>query len=195
MKHGQSDAPVEDLLLRRWSPRAFSDKAVSDENLRSIFSAAAWAASSRNEQPWRFLVGRKGDGTWEKIHGALLTFNQLWANTSPVLYAGIAKKTFSHDGSPNGVAQHDLGAASANAALEATALGLYVHGIGAFDREALRKSFDIPEDFEPIACWALGYLGDADTLPENFRTMELAARTRKPLTETVLKSWGTPALS
>ena len=39
---GHSDIPVETLLLRRWNPRSFTKDAVSDADLASIFTAAAW---------------------------------------------------------------------------------------------------------------------------------------------------------
>jgi hypothetical protein len=40
---------------------------------------------------------------------------------------------------------------------------------------------------------ALGYLGDPETLPEKLRARELAARTRKPLTEFIYTGrWGKP---
>lgn len=194
-KHGTADVPVEEILLRRWSPRAYADTPVADADLKSIFTAAGWAASSYNEQPWRFMVGRKGDETWNKIFNTLLPLNQGWAKGAPVLYATFAKKTFSHNGSPNGVAAHDVGAASANASLQATALGLHTHGMAGFDREALRTAFVVPEDFEPVACWALGYLGDPEKLPENMKAMELAPRARKPLDQVVFKEWAEAALT
>ena len=193
-KRAQTEIPVEELMLRRWSPRAFADRPVSEEQLRSIFEAAGWAASSYNEQPWRFIVGRKGDETYRKIFDALLPLNQEWTKGAPVLYASWMKKTFTHNGSPNGVAMHDVGAASANASLEATALGLHTHGMAGFDKGKLREAFAVPEGFDPVACWALGYLGDPETLPEHFREAELKPRTRKPLGEVVFRSWETPAL-
>ena len=194
IKQGQSVVPVERLMLKRWSPRAFADTPVSDESLKEIFAAASWAASSYNEQPWRFIVGRRDDEIGQKIYNTLAPFNQSWAKSAPVLYAGFAKKTFSHNQAPNAVAVHDLGAASGNASLQAAALGLYTHGIGAFDREKLIRAFEVPDDFEPIACWALGYRGDPDSLPENFKASELQPRVRKQLGEIVFKSWGEPAL-
>lgn len=188
-KHATADVPVMDLILRRWSPRAFADTPVSDEDIKTIFIAASWAASSYNEQPWRFLVGRKGDETWNKIFHVLTPANQSWTSSAPVLYTSLAKKTFSHNGSPNRVAVHDVGAASATLSLQATALGLHTHGMAGFDPEALRSAFGIPDDFDPVACWALGYLGNPDRLPENYRKMELQARTRKPLQEFVFTEW------
>lgn len=192
-KQAVTDLPVESLILRRWSPRAFENKAVSDADLATLFTAASWAASSYNEQPWRFLLGRQGDPTWTKIFGSLVPLNQAWAKAAPVLYVAVAKKTFSHNGSPNRVAFHDVGAACATLSLQATALGLHTHGMGGFDPQALRDSFSIPDDFDPISCWALGYLGDSTTLPENFRAKELEARTRKPIGELVFSEWARPA--
>jgi nitroreductase len=194
VKRGVADHPVEDLILRRWSPRALADKEVSDADLKSIFTAAAWAASSLNEQPWRFVIGRKGDETWNKIFSSLMPMNQLWSKNAPILVASFAKKTFSHNQSSNSVAQHDVGAASANLALQATALGLHAHGMAGFDRSALQAALEVPQDFEPVACWAIGYPGDPETLPDHFKKMEAQPRQRKPLAEIVFSSWGKAGL-
>jgi nitroreductase len=188
-KHGVTNVPVLDLILRRWSPRAFDGRTVSDADLATLFTAASWAASSYNEQPWRFLLGRQGDAAWTKIFGALSPPNQSWTKAAPLLYVAIAKKTFSHNGSPNRVAVHDVGAACATLSLQATALGLHTHGMAGFDPQALKESFGIPDDYDPISCWAIGYLGDPETLPENFRTSELQPRTRKPLDAFVFTEW------
>ncbi len=193
LKHGTADNPIEDLFLRRWSPRAFSEQPVSNADLKTIFTAAAWAASSYNEQPWRFLVGCKGDGSWEKILAALVPPNQAWAKAAPVLYAAFAKTTFSHNGLPNDVATHDLGAASAQVALQATALGLYTHGMAGFHKEALRTAFAVPTEFEPVACWALGYLGKVASLPEELQGMEEQPRQRRALREFTFSEWGRAA--
>lgn len=194
IKHGEAESPVEDIFLRRWSPRAFSEKPVDVDTLRSIFAAGLWAASSFNEQPWRFVVGRKGDPVWAQILGTLTPMNQSWASSAPVLFASFAKKTFSHNSAPNRVAQHDVGAASAQIALEATAEGLHLHGMAGFDPEALQKFLHVPDEFEPVACWALGYRREPDSLNEQQRQMELSPRKRKTLAETVFTAWETPAL-
>jgi nitroreductase len=194
IKLGNTDAPAETLLLRRWSPRSFAQYPVTDADLASIFTAAAWAASSYNEQPWRFVVGRKGDETWQRIFDALRPFNQSWAAAAPVLYATFAKKNFTKTGEPNGVAVHDVGAASAHASLQATALGLHTHGLAGFDPEKLRALLAVPEDFDPVACWTLGRSGDPETLAENHRAMEVAPRQRKPLRDFLFSAWDVPAL-
>ena len=193
LKHGTPEAPVLDLILNRWSPRSFTDKAISDADLKSIFAAAAWAPNSYNEQPWRFLVGRKGEETYTKIFNALAPPNQSWAKSAPVLYCSFGKKTFTANGQPNGYGLHDTGAASTLIALQAMSLGIHSHGMGGFDKETLRAEFGVPSDFEAGACWALGYLGDPEHTPENFRAMETAPRSRKKLAEYVFSDWEKPA--
>jgi len=193
LKHAPTTLGLNELIAARWSPRAFSDKKVSSEDLTKVFTAAAWAASSSNEQPWRFLVGKKGDDTYAKILDSLVPFNQDWAKSAPVLILSVAKKTFAKNGSPNGWALHDTGAASANMCLQAIALGLHTHGMAGYDKDKARAHFDLPEDYETGAVWALGYLGDPETLPEHLKKMELAPRERKPLEAFVFTRWETPA--
>lgn len=196
-KIGMTIVPVMDLFVRRWSPRAFTSAPVELDKLKAIFSAGQWAASSANEQPWRFVVGHSGDHVWEQIFSSLHLPNQAWAKAAPVLFASFARKTFSpggrFEGLPNHAAQHDVGAASAQIALQATALGLHSHAMGGFDAEKLVASLQIPSEFEPMACWALGYRGDASLLNEPFAEIELHPRSRKPLHEWVFREWGTAA--
>ena len=192
-KQATTDSAVEPLLLRRWSPRAFSDQTVSESNLRTLFTAATWAASSYNEQPWRFVVGRSGDETYQRILRCLTAANQGWARSAPVLFASFARRTFSHNDQPNPVAPHDVGAACANLAIQATALGLYVHGMAGYDAPALRTALEVPVEFDPAACWALGYRGDPAMLPEHFAKMERSPRQRKGVNEVVFARWGSPA--
>ena len=196
LKHAPAETAIHDLLAARWSPRAFSDKPVASADLEKIFTAASWAASSTNEQPWRFLVGRNGDATFTRIFETLVEPNQLWTKHVPVLALSVAKSTFSpgpYGGGVNRFALHDTGAASANLSLQATALGLHTHGMGGFDAEKARAAFNIPPEFEIGAVWAIGYLGDPEALPERLKQRELAPRTRNPLSSFVFSDWDTPA--
>ena len=177
---------VHDLFRARWSPRAFSDRDVSNADLETIFEAARWAASSFNEQPWRFLVARKSDpAAYDKILNVLLPFNRAWAQSAPVLFIMAAKRTFSHSGAENLYGVHDAGQALAHAFLQATALGLHAHGMAGFDRDRARSELGIPDDYDLGAAVALGYLGSPEQLPDQHRQSELAPRTRKPLNEIV----------
>ena len=193
LKHAPEIAGVDDLIRRRWSPRAYSNKEVTAAELKRLFEAARWAASSSNEQPWRFLVGRRGDETYQKIFNALVEGNQSWAKSAPVLVLSVAKKTFTSNGKPNAYGMHDTGAASATLALQATADGLHTHSMAGFDREQARASFAIPSDYEIGAVTAIGYFGDPTSLPEHLHKMEVSPRQRKPLEAFVFSAWEKPA--
>ena len=49
-KPAPTDSPIHELLRRRWSPRAFSDRPVEPEKLRSLLEAARWAPSRSEER-------------------------------------------------------------------------------------------------------------------------------------------------
>lgn len=190
-------APHVDGVLpvfhERWSPRSFSDREVSPETLANLFEAARWAASSFNEQPWRFIVGARGSDTYRKIFESLGEFNQKWAGTAPVLILDVALTKFSHNGTPNRVAFYDLGAAASYMTLEAASLGLAAHQMAGFDPDKARELLGVPQEYMIGAVIALGYqdepekLGDAEMIER-----ELAPRNRKPLGEIVFEAWGKP---
>ncbi|MDI3255420.1 MAG: nitroreductase family protein [Bacillota bacterium] len=193
LKQAPAAEGVADVIYARWSPRAFADKNVSTEDLRKIFDAARWAASSYNEQPWRFFVGRRGDATYQKIFDSLVEFNQQWAKSAPVLVLSVASKKFAHNGTPNYHALHDTGAATALLSLAATSLGLHTHSMAGFDHDKARKAFHVPEDYDMGAVTALGYLGDPESLPEQLKKNELSPRQRKDLSQFVFAEWEKPA--
>jgi nitroreductase len=193
LKHAPDVAGVEDVIRRRWSPRVYTEREVTAEELKKLFEAARWAASSSNEQPWRFLVGRRGDETYQKIFNALVEFNQAWARSAPVLVLTVAKMIFTAKGTPNRHGLHDTGAAMATLALQATADGLHTHSMAGFDNDLMRASFAIPSDYELGAVTAIGYFGDPATLPEHLQKMEVSPRQRKPLEELVFSAWEKPA--
>lgn len=184
---------VENAILHRHSPRSFSDAEVSAEDLKKVFEAARWAASSYNEQPWRFIVGTRGDETYQKIFDTLIGFNQGWAKSAPVLILSFASKKFAHNGTPNAYSLHDTGAATAYLTLQAWELGLRTHSMGGFDPAKARAAFNIPEDYDIGAVTALGHPGDGKELPEQLRQMEAGPRQRKPLDEIVFTAWEQPA--
>jgi nitroreductase len=183
MKSAPTTYPVHELIRNRWSPRAYADRPVAPATLHQVFEAASWAFSAMNAQPWQYIYAHKSDpAAFQKILDTLLPGNQPWAKNAPVLIIALANTRFDN-GQPNGAALHDLGAANATLFLEATALGLHGHVMGGFDREKLRRDFDLPEGLEPVVVLALGYLGAAEQLEEPFLSRENAARSRKPVAE------------
>ena len=184
------------VLTQRRSARAYSTQPVPTEAVAQIFTAASSAASCFGEQPWRFIVGSQATSpdAFQKILGGLMEFNQVWAKNAGVLAVGVAKLNFSHDGNVNNWAKYDVGQATATLAVEATELGLQIHQMAGFSPDALRTAFSIPEGFEPVVVFTLGYPGPTSALPDPLREREEAPRTRKPLGEFMFEgAWPTPA--
>jgi nitroreductase len=194
-KPAETQTPIHELIGRRWSTRAFSDQPVEPEKIRSVLEAARWAPSSRNEQPWAYLLATREDSkNFENLLNLLVDTNRAWAQRAPVLIMTLAHMQLEKDGTPNRLGLHDLGLATSNLVTQATALGLSSHQMGAFDVEAARKRFHVPAGWDPVSVIVLGYPGDADSLPEPYREREMAHRQRKPLEKFVFsETWGRPA--
>jgi nitroreductase len=107
VKRAAPDHPVHELVVRRWSPYAFAARPVDTDDLRALFEAARWAASSYNEQPWSWVVATADDAPGFARHGtalpehlrkrdrqartrvplADLVFGEHWGAVSPLLAA------------------------------------------------------------------------------------------------------------
>jgi nitroreductase len=187
-----AEHPLNQLILDRWSPRAFSDQEIAPADLASLFEAARWAPSSNNEQPWAFIVARRSDkDDFEQALLPLVEFNANWAKHAAVLGFAVAELAFAKNGSPNRNAQYDTGAAMLQLSIEATARGILVHQMAGFDPETARDVFTIPAGWDAIAAFAMGYPGDPASLPQPYRDRETAQRVRKPLREFVMSGkWG-----
>jgi nitroreductase len=183
--------PIADILARRFSPRAFAPEPPSDEQLARLFTAASWAPSSGNGQPWRFILGVRGDDVWPVVLSCLNDKNQTWCQGAPVL--GITIAQMLRDDKPMPTGTYDLGQAMALLTVQATTEGLYVHQMAGFKADAARDAFAIPAGFNPITAYAIGAPGDPATLPDDLQARELAPRKRHPLAERVFaRRFGEP---
>ena len=114
-----TDYSIHDLIASRWSPYSFADRSVNDEDLRALFEAARWAASSFNEQPWSYIVAKKEETSeFERLLSCLVEVNQVWAKAASVLALGISRLNFTRNEQPNRAAVHDLGLAAGNLVLK-----------------------------------------------------------------------------
>jgi nitroreductase len=197
MEAAKKGEPMDffETVRKRRSVCHFSDQPVPHKDILAMLEAAILAPSATNEQPWRFIVcTRDRPADHQRFVGCLVEGNVPWAQHAPVLVLSVAKRQFSHNGTPNRHAWHDVGLAVENLILQATALGLFVHQMGGFDPAKARTAFGIPDEYEPVAAIAIGYPGEADTLPPPLRDRQLAPRSRKPLEALVFKGgWGQAA--
>ena len=194
-KPAPADRPIHPLLAERWSPYAFTTDGVAAQDLRALFEAVRWAASSYNEQPWRYIVAcREEPAAFEKALSCLVTFNQGWARHAPVLALGLVWEGRAGGGSPNPAAGHDLGLASASLTVEATHRGLAVHQMSGIIPERVRKAYALPDEVRPLTALAIGYAAALGDTPEELRDRQGRPRERRRLTEFVFgERWGDPA--
>jgi nitroreductase len=195
IKKAATGHPILQVLAERWSPYGFEDRSVSEADLRSLFEAARWAASSYNEQPWNYLVAiRENPQEFGRLLSCLVEANQAWAKAAPVLVLGIVRLQFAKNNQDNRAAVHDLGLAAGNLVAEATARGLSVHQMIGILPDKAREIYQIPEHFEAWTAMAIGYKADPAKLPDALKERDLAPRQRKPLSEFVFTGhWGKPS--
>lgn len=184
-KQADTSYPIMTELAERWSPRAFDPEyQLTETELGALFEAARWSPSSSNTQPWSFVLGRRGDHTFDQIVSVLASGNAVWANRASALVVNIVEEV-SAAGKPQSAAHYDVGQAAAHLSVQATHLGLIVHQMGGFDKERMHALLGLDERHRPVVVMAIGRIGDATELPEDVQAKERALRTRKPLTEVV----------
>lgn len=172
-----ADAPLIDIIKNRWSPYAFSGKAIPADKVAALFEAARWAPSSFNEQPWRYIYALKED-TDRKMIESLLVDGNAWAKDAGLLMISFAKKTFARNGKPNRHCMHDLGCANGFITLQAESMGLVTHQMAGFFVEKANEVLGVPDDYEPGSMMAVGFPGDPKTISEDLQKREQTPRTR-----------------
>ena len=179
-EHRHPDHAIDPLFLNRWSPRAFTGEEIPDTVLEQGFEAARWAPSARNVQPWRFVYVKRHAASWDGVFGLLNERNRLWAANASALIAVLSRTSYD-DGTPILTHSFDTGAAWANFAHQVLLSGWHTRAIGGFDRDGARAVLGVPEGFSVEVLIAIGRQAKADTMPEEFRPLEVP-NGRLPLT-------------
>ncbi len=152
---------VVEAVRKRYSCRAYQDRAVEQEKLDQIFEAARLAPSAKNLQDWRFVVV-KDKATRRRLAEA--ASNQMFladagviivacSNSSDVMRCGQA------------IGPIDVAIALEHICLQAAELGLATCWIGSFYPEKVRAILDIPSDIAVIELMGLGYPADEPREP------------------------------
>lgn len=180
-KPAKTSQPIHGLISQRWSPRSFdSDTPISDRDLEGIFEAARWAASSMNEQPWRYYYAHQSEKKgFQDLLDCLMDGNKIWAKNAAVLVAITYRENFESNGKKNVTAPHDTGLANAQLVLEALSRNIYAHMMGGYHKDKTIELLDLKNE-SPICFMALGYQDTPDALAnEDLKKRERAERTRK----------------
>jgi nitroreductase len=166
------------LLRARASTRAFDEQAtLTDAELASLLEAARWAPSRGNTQNRRFLVGRRGDTTFEGIFASLGRGNGAWAGSASALVAAVAPVA-TGDARVDLLEAYDLGQAVAHLSVQAESMGLVMRQMAGFDPELVQRTFRIAADHAALVVFAIGRRTDDDALDEITLEKERAPRTR-----------------
>jgi len=178
--------PINDIFLKRWSPRAMSGEAITFEQLMTLFEAAHWAPSSYNGQPWRFIYAQRETPEWEKLFDVMVPFNQEWTKNAAALVVVISHNVFEYNGKPDRTHSFVAGSAWENLALQATFMGLVAHAMEGFDYDRVKKDLNIPDDYTVEAMVAIGKPGPLSVLSAEMQKNEVPSE-RKSVHEIVFK--------
>jgi nitroreductase len=149
---------VLEAIKNRFSPYNFTDKPITEEDMLTLFEAAGKAASSFNEQPWRFIYALKQDKeNFKRIYECLTEGNHGWTKDVAALVITVVKKNFTKNGNKNPFRKHDLGLAVGNLITQASSMEIYLHQMGGIIPQKAIDKLNIPEEYEPVTAIALGY--------------------------------------
>lgn len=143
---------IAPLLRQRWSPKQFDPAhRVGDDEVRLLLEAARWAPSARNQQPWRFIIGRRGDALRARIERYVQGHSD-WALAASLFVVNIYEAWHPDFDLP----LYDLGSAVAHMSVQGEALGLHVRQFATFDRAGLSREFGIAPPFTAVTICAFG---------------------------------------
>lgn len=184
MTKAHTSVEINNLIAERRSPRSLDETAaVTKDDLVAMLEAARWAPSAFNHQPWRYITGLRGSAEFDQLLGCLGEFNQAWAKRASLLVA-VAGVPTAPDGNDNPTYQYDCGLSVAQLTLEAHHRGFVAHQMAGFDHEKAATFFD---SAHPIAVIAIGKQAPAEQLEGMMLEREKAPRSRKELSEIVIK--------
>jgi nitroreductase len=156
-----------ELILKRYSVRAYSPDPIDENKILTVLNAARLAPTASNRQPFRIIVVHT-KGREEEL---LSIYRRDWFVQAPLVLClcGIPSIAWVRkDGKKYlGV---DIGIVMDHIVLAATEVGLGTCIIAAFDEQNARKILSIPDDLEPMLFTPLGYPAD---IPGIKKRMEL----------------------
>ena len=185
-------AELLQVIQERRSFRGLKEDAIPDDVLGRIMTAATYAPSCSNNQPWRYLV-IKGGNALERARGHLAGGNY-WARKAPVLILVITRNDLDCQIGSREYADFDTGMSAMSLQLQAWHEGCYAHPMAGFKAKGMTEEFGIDaEGHRLITVIALGYMGSADELSDKHKELEHSERDRKPLSDVVCyDEWKAP---
>ncbi|VBB06944.1 nitroreductase [Lucifera butyrica] len=148
-------------IVNRRSVRAYTAKKVDRNDILTMLTAASWAPSGNNLQPWKFCVIMEDAELIKNL--ASLTVYQNWVKDAACLIAVFLDARALDNNIPDIYIKHvqAIGAAIQNMLLVAHGLGLGTCWIGEILKNAdkVRDLLNIAADLQLMAVLSVGYPG------------------------------------
>ena len=146
-------------ILQRKSVRAYTDRAVSHEQLDTLIRAAMAAPTGRDMRPWHFIV-LEGRHQLSPLAEQLPYAKMLAEAQAAVVVCGDMSVT-DKEGNPSRNWTFDCSAATENLLLQAEAMGLGAvwTGVYPYDErlEAVKQVLQLPDHLIPLNVIPIGY--------------------------------------
>lgn len=160
-----------ELAKERYSLRSFDTRKVEKEKLDLILKAGQLAPTAVNYQPQRILVIESDEALAKLKDCIIYHFN------APMALLVCANKDEAWKRSYDGKIHTDIDGSivATHMMLQATELGLGTTWVGHFDPIAIRKSFNIPSNLEPVCIFPIGYpSSDAKKNPNHEKRKDIS---------------------
>lgn len=155
---GKSEVVFQNILNRK-SVRAYTDRAVSREQLDTLLRAAMAAPTGRDMRPWKFVVIDDKDAL-AALAGQLPYAKMLPEAAAAIVVCGDLSVT-DDKGKPSTNWTFDCSAATENLLLAAEAMGLGAVWTGVYPYEerqtAVSQALQLPEHIIPLNLIPIGY--------------------------------------
>ncbi|MBI9018395.1 MAG: nitroreductase family protein [Phycisphaerae bacterium] len=168
---------IHEIIRNRRSVRKYAQCPIEPEKKQLLMDALRLAPTACNFQPFKFIVIEDSESIKTM---AQLCKSQSWIAQAPMIIIGCAidKNAYKKMGNEDNSSDIDVTIALDHLTLAAVDLGLGTCWIGAFDKQAVRKFLNIPEDVNVTAIIPVGY---PETPDLNFPVDESKRKTENEL--------------
>lgn len=171
---------VLEAIRTKRAIRSFADRPVEDDILLQILNAGRRAQSSKNSQPWHFLVVRQRE--------LLKSLSQMGQYAGQLSDAAAAIAILTPDPAERWSIMFDAGQAASYMHLAAWALGVGTCPVTIYEHEQARELLGFPPEWHLRVVLSLGYPDDQEAVSAPPRSGG-----RKPLAELIsFGRWGEP---
>ncbi len=141
----------EKVIRDRFSARKFRDDLISDDKLNKILEAGVLAPTAKNNQPQKVYVVKSKEGLSKIDKATPCRYN------APICLIIASDKNIAWSKDNYSTFEMDATIVATHMMLEATNVGVDNIWIEMFDKDIIKKEFDLDSNVEPICLIPLGY--------------------------------------